>query len=105
MAQPAIRSLTAITLVLALLVTTSLASTEIPYATDGKEADVTAEAIIADTIVLRPLGFAATIAGTAVFIVALPFSLLTKSVDKTAQKLVVAPAKYTFTRPLGQVSD
>ena len=105
MSQPCMKSLIATTLALVLLVTTSLASAEIPYATDDKAADVPAEAIIADALVLRPLGLAATVVGTAVFVVSLPFSLLTKRVDKAAQKLVVDPAKYTFTRPLGQLSD
>lgn len=105
MSQLCMKSLIATTLALVLLVTTSLVSAEIPYATDDKAADVSAEAMIADAVMLRPLGLAATVAGTAMFVVSLPFSLLTKRVDKAAQKLVVAPAKYTFTRPLGQLSD
>ena len=67
--------------------------------------DVSAEEIIVDGLLLRPSGIVATIAGTAVFVVTLPFSIPTKSVDKAAQKLVVDPAKYTFVRPLGQVDS
>jgi hypothetical protein len=67
--------------------------------------DVSAEAIIVDGLVLKPAGVMATLLGTAVFVVTLPFSLPTKSVDKAAQKLVVDPAKYTFVRPLGQVES
>ena len=43
--------------------------------------------------------------GTAVFVVTLPFSIPTKSVDKAAQKLIVDPARYTFVRPLGQIDS
>jgi len=65
--------------------------------------DASAEAIIVDGLVLRPGGIVATVVGTAVFVVTLPFSLLTRSVDRAAQKLIVDPARYTFVRPLGQI--
>jgi hypothetical protein len=67
--------------------------------------DVSAEAIIADGLLLRPAGIVATLLGTVVFVVTLPFSIPTKSVDKAAQKLIVDPAKYTFVRPLGQIES
>jgi hypothetical protein len=69
----------------------------------GRGEEVTAEAIIADGLLLRPGGLIATVLGTVAFVVTLPFSIPTKSVERAAQKLVVAPAKYTFTRPLGQL--
>ena len=59
------------------------------------------EAMILDTIVERPAGLVATIVGTAVFVVGLPFSLLGNNTRDTAQTLVVAPAKFTFARPVG----
>ena len=55
----------------------------------------------ADVIVARPLGLAATILGTGVFIVALPFSLISGNVSDPARRLIVEPAEFTFTRPLG----
>jgi hypothetical protein len=58
-------------------------------------------AIIVDTIIARPACLAATIVGSAFFVVALPFALASKTVDRTADVLVVKPAKATFTRPLG----
>jgi hypothetical protein len=61
-----------------------------------------AGAIIGDLFLARPAGLIATAVGTAVFIVALPFSLPSCSVDKVAQALVVKPATFTFVRPLGQ---
>lgn len=60
------------------------------------------EAIIVDTLVARPAGMVATVVGTAAFIVALPFSLITRDVPDVAEKLIVTPARYTFTRPLGE---
>jgi len=65
--------------------------------------DVSAEAILADGLILRPAGVLATLLGSAAFVVTLPFTIPTKSVDKAAQKLVVEPARYTFTRPLGEI--
>jgi hypothetical protein len=67
--------------------------------------DVSAEAMIVDGFLLRPGGAIATLVGSVVFVVTLPFSIPTKSVDKAAQKLVVDPAKYTFVRPLGQIES
>ncbi len=62
----------------------------------------TANATAADLLVARPGGLAATVLGAAVFVVGLPFTLLNGSTGEAAQKLVVEPAQYTFTRPLGQ---
>jgi hypothetical protein len=81
---------------------TSLVHAAEDYYTARTE-DVSAETIIADGLLLRPGGLVATVVGAAVFVVTLPFSIPTKSVDKAAQKLVVDPAKYTFVRPLGQI--
>jgi hypothetical protein len=67
--------------------------------------DVSAEEIIVDGLLLRPSGIVATVVGTAVFVVTLPFSIPTKSVDKAAQKLIVDPARYTFVRPLGLIES
>lgn len=59
------------------------------------------EDIAADLVFMRPVGLAATVAGTAVFIVSLPFALITNDLSKTAKELVVDPFNYTFNRPLG----
>lgn len=65
------------------------------------EEEITATSMLFDLIFLRPLGLAATGVGAAAFILSLPFSALGGNTGEAAQKLVVAPAKYTFTRPLG----
>jgi hypothetical protein len=62
-------------------------------------------AVVADVAVARPGCFLATVLGATVFVVALPFAVMSRSVDKTAHTLVVCPAKATFTRPLGDFSS
>ncbi len=67
--------------------------------------DGSPEAVAADVLVVRPLCFLATIIGSAVFVVALPVAAISKSTGATAKALVVKPARATFTRPLGDMSD
>ena len=54
-----------------------------------------------DILVVRPLGIISTVGGSALFIVALPFSALGGNTQEVFQQLVAKPAKYTFTRPVG----
>ncbi|PWU11237.1 MAG: hypothetical protein C5B50_23650 [Verrucomicrobia bacterium] len=63
------------------------------------------EDVIADTILVRPFCFVATVVGSALFIVSLPFAIPSKSVHRTAHALVAAPAYSTFKRPLGDLND
>ena len=95
-----------VTMAIALLAMTSPGQAE-DYVQDyvpiAAQKEGTAEGMLADVIVLRPFGIAATVLGAAVFVVSLPFTLPTRSVDKAAQKLVVDPAKFTFARPLGYI--
>lgn len=58
-------------------------------------------AMMVDVVIARPLCLAATVLGSAFFVLSLPIALPTKSVNRSAQALVVTPAKATFTRPLG----
>ena len=58
-------------------------------------------AAVTDVILVRPLCFAATIIGSALFVVALPVSIPSRSVKKTGRILVAKPARATFTRPVG----
>jgi len=59
--------------------------------------------VATDAVVIRPACLVATVIGSAVFVVTLPASALSKSVRKTADTLVVKPANATFTRPLGDM--
>jgi len=59
------------------------------------------ENIVADVLVVRPVGLAAIVAGTALFLVSLPLAVITKDASTTAKQLVLNPFDYTFDRPLG----
>ena len=63
----------------------------------------TAGAMAFDLILMRPIGLAASIVGTAIFIVSLPFSALGGNEEAAAEKLVKEPLFFTFQRPLGQL--
>lgn len=54
---------------------------------------------IVDLLVLRPAGAVATAAGAVFFVLTLPFTVPTHSVHKSAERFVVAPFNYTFSRP------
>ncbi len=69
------------------------------YATP--EDEPSAGEMAADVIVARPLGLVTTVAGSALFLVSLPFSALGGNVSEAADALVVGPAKSTFVRCLG----
>lgn len=58
-------------------------------------------AIIADFLILRPIGIATIVGGTGMFILTFPFAIITGSVGKTADALVVDPVEFTFVRDLG----
>ncbi len=59
--------------------------------------------IIADVLIMRPLGIAACIVGLAGAVVAWPFAAITNSCDRVCKQLIIVPYKYTFERPLGQM--
>jgi hypothetical protein len=60
-----------------------------------------------DIILYRPLGFVATLTGSAVFVAISPLTAFAAispphdAFEKTANLLIVKPGKYTFDRPLG----
>lgn len=72
---------------------------------DEFEKEATAESIIIDFALLRPLGIAASAVGTGFFIASLPFSLPTGSIGVAFRKLVAEPICFTFARPLGKMYD
>lgn len=81
----------------------------IPFATESlaqeksASAGYSAEKMAADILLVRPVGIIATVFGSAVFVISLPFSLLGGNTDAAYQNLVAAPAKFTFKRPLGDI--
>lgn len=60
-----------------------------------------AAAMAFDAVVVRPASLIATVAGTGLFIVSLPLSLISHSTDAAGERLVAEPLEYTLTRPLG----
>ena len=60
-----------------------------------------AMAMTGDMLIGRPLLFTATVLGSAIWLVALPFTAAGGNIKDSAQKLVVWPAKNTFVRCLG----
>jgi hypothetical protein len=57
---------------------------------------------MASEVVVRPLGFAATVIGGAIFVVTLPFSALGGNTKPAYDYLLADPFKFTFARPLGE---
>ena len=83
---------------IALLVICALiASTASAFAEPPKDG----MAIVADVLFARPVGLVSIVAGTVMYVVALPFAIPSGSVDTAGKLLVADPVKYTFCRPLG----
>ena len=61
----------------------------------------TGSQIAIDIVLLRPLGLTATVLGSGIFIIGLPFTIPTSTVGLSAQKLIVEPFRFTFARPIG----
>ena len=57
--------------------------------------------MIIDGLVVRPIGFVATIIGSVLFVITLPFSAMGDNVAEAREVLVEGPAAFTFTRCLG----
>lgn len=84
----------------AMLITVILITSSAPaFGYQDKGMDMTM-----DVLMVRPVGLAATVVGTVLFIVALPFAIPSGSVGTVACELVVTPSKYTFVRPIGDFS-
>ena len=72
------------------------------YPTAKENEPASGEAMTADLLVARPIGFCALVLGTAVSIVATPFALVSGTTKDVYGRLVADPFNYTVTRPLGQ---
>jgi len=70
------------------------------YAAEVEETP-SAGAMVGDLLIARPLLLVTTVAGTAVYLVSLPFTLLGGNAGEAAEVLVLDPAAATFTRCLG----
>jgi hypothetical protein len=76
----------------------ALAADQAPYGDRGTEA------MLADLVLLRPLGLAAFIAGTGFYIVSWPFSAPAGNSEEVMKKFMADPANFTFSRPLGDLN-
>ena len=62
----------------------------------------TSDAMVIDALIIRPVMVVVTAVGVVAFVASLPFTVLSGSVGKAGNAMVVEPAAYTFTRPLGE---
>lgn len=58
-------------------------------------------AMVGDLLVARPIGAAMLVGGTAIWLVSLPFTLLSGHAGEAAGTLIYGPAEATFMRCLG----
>lgn len=77
--------------------TNAFASTANPF----DDSHPSALAMFTDLVILRPVGAVATVFGSVLYVVALPFTLPVGGAAEAGQVLVVEPAVYTFFRCLG----
>lgn len=64
----------------------------------AQEDPITDEWNMLDLFIARPMGVAAGIVGTVLFIASLPFTVPTGSVDKAAKMLISEPFSFSFKR-------
>ncbi len=74
-------------------------------ATTAYDEEPTSGAIVFDVLFTRPLGIVATAVGAVVFVIGLPFTIPSKTVGLSADKLINDPARYTFIRPVGELNS
>ena len=107
------------TLSLLVIGTLLLALTNIPALGDSEEAplvpattladapapahqDPPGELMIADALIIRPIGMVACVVGLAGALVVWPFAAASNSCDSACRQLIMKPFQFTFERPLGQ---
>ena len=94
---------TAVMIMLAVFLAVSTASHAMEY--KQEPAGPSGEAMAFDIVLARPIGLVTLVAGTAIFIVGLPFTIPTGSVKSSAKKLIADPFEFTFMRPVGEPFD
>lgn len=99
---PFTKKILAILLIIALILIPFGASV-LAADSQNAESERTAAAMTADLCLVRPAGILATVIGGVVFVFGSPFSYFGGNIKSSYDKLLVAPAKYTFVRPLGDI--
>jgi hypothetical protein len=93
-----------VTYLLTFMITMSHMSMVSARSTFYEDADApTAGEMLADTVLVRPSMFVASIVGVVTFVITLPFSALGGNMDEAGKTLVLDPLEYTFVRPLGEL--
>jgi len=62
-----------------------------------------AEEMLFDVFLVRPLGLITTVVGSGFFVVSLPFSVMGGNSMDVFGELVAGPAAFTFSRPVGEL--
>ena len=88
----------ALALVMVPLASSALAQGKMEYR------EPSAGAMTYDLFIMRPFGIAATVAGSAVFVVSLPFTLIAGNMSQAGEKLVVDPFNHSITRHLATIN-
>jgi len=86
---------------LAMLMAVMLLAPSISVAANRSGENPSAGAMVADALVARPLLLVATVVGTALYVVTLPFTLAGGNAGDAAKALIVGPGESTFVRCLG----
>ncbi len=102
--QPASRHTSTATRLATLILSITLLLPGISFA-QAIDEDPAAFAMAADLAIARPLLLVTTVAGAAVYLVSLPFTLAGGNAKQAGNSLVVKPAKATFVRCLGCVTS
>ena len=96
-----LRKQTLILLIIAALVAVPFGTTALAQDTFTETEETTGAKMAADLLLMRPAGIAATLVGSVIFVVALPFTLISGDTQHSLDKLIKEPGKYIFDRPLG----
>ncbi len=89
-------------LTFAMLIVVVLISTSMPALAKD---DPSVPNVIADVVLVRPVGFATMVIGGAAYVVTLPFAMTSRSVKPVSRALLAEPFKFTFERPVGDFSS
>ncbi len=86
-----------------MVILVSLLMFTLPMHSHAEEIFETPSAIemMLDGLVVRPITLVATVLGTALWVVTLPFSLLGGNAGDAAENFILVPARATFIRCLG----
>jgi hypothetical protein len=97
-----LRRVFAVTALLALLASPAVAIEPVEPATPWHVKAGNIAAGTFDVLLLRPLGFIATVGGFTCYAIALPFSAINSDIKTPWDMFVMEPADWTFRRPLGE---